>query len=155
MSKSAVLAVDPGKTTGWAFWRGDSDTPIVGQTEGRYNFYDLLWQHMSEHLEGPMAWVCESYTITEATAKLSAQYDALYIIGYMDGVADNGGLPFTLQAPKKAKDFITDHVLMELNWWVSGKKYDHAMDACRHLGLYMVDSKHPFASRVLEAALSA
>ena len=137
----AILAVDPGLTTGWV-WYENGDTQ-AGQIEGRHDFYNVLWSFMTG-LVRPVEWVCESYTITPATARLSAQYDALYIIGYMDGKAYKGDVKFTLSENlRDAKQFITDRVLKELGWWRGGKHYEHAMDAARHLGLYIVDSHHP------------
>lgn len=154
MSGPAILAVDPGKMTGWAWYTGDPYRPIFGQTLGRHDFYGQVESMLFHELDvESIEIVVESYTITPASAKMSAQYDPLMIIGALEKLARDNAWKFTLQPPSHAKRFMTNEALKKLGWWMSGAKYEHAMDAARHLGLYMVESKHPDADAILSRLL--
>lgn len=128
-----VLAVDPGKTTGLAHWDGKIVT--FYQVPGRFSLYGKVSAFLPEQPDI----VVEKFIITPATAKLSAQYDALYIIGYLEALSYEHELVFDLtQSPNDAKTFVTNEGLKTLGWWRPGRDWDHAMDAARHLALYLV-----------------
>jgi len=151
MSTPAILAIDPGGTTGWArMYSGRDGIVDVGQVEGRHGFY--TW-----HAAGPRSSderiVVEKFTITPATAKMSAQYDALYIIGYLEAWAHLVGRSFTLQTPSEAKGIGTDDALKALGWWRPG--LPHGMDAARHLFRYLVSSHDPRATELIRGVLDA
>lgn len=125
-----ILAVDPGGTTGWAYWKdgeftsGEESDWLYWLCEGGSPFEDIV-----HHL------VIEKYTITAKTAKLSQQTDALRCTGALECHA----WAFTQvhwQTPAEAKSFSTDFKLKRIGWYRPGK--GHANDAARHLLLLCV-----------------
>jgi hypothetical protein len=152
-SQHIILAFDPGLTTGWAALDLDSGGFISGQTEGRHAFY----RQVEAAIAGGalVEAVGEKYTITQRTAKLSAQYDALYIIGMMDYLSEKCGFPLTLQTPAQAKAFATDAKLKAVGWYTPTKG-GHANDASRHLLTYVSSRKQllagkPLLTKIVEA----
>ena len=68
MGMTYVLAVDPGKTTGWATLRG----PLF--LSGQTPWYEFLeWFESQIRTTPEMTVVSESFTITPATIKKSPQ----------------------------------------------------------------------------------
>jgi hypothetical protein len=132
--KDAVLAVDPGLTTGWALWV-DGDV-WTGQTAGQLAFADEAWGVL--HQVRPVV-VCEAYIITSETAKKSRQYEPLELIGTLRFLTHLLELEFELQTPTQAKRFSTDDKLKAAGWWVPGQ--GHGMDAARHLLRYMMTKR--------------
>lgn len=135
--KKLIIAVDPGKMTGWAVHAND-ESLIAGELEW-YEF--LRW--IEEYVEAAIALhydvtlVCESYVITLATIKKSRQYWSLEAIGCLKYWSMRHlGKELTLQSPANAKSFSTDEKLKNLSWYVPGS--GHANDALRHLLLYLV-----------------
>lgn len=145
-----ILAVDPGKTTGWALWTSDGIMDC-GQVAGRYSFYDKVsyWRNFGEPIE---TFVVEKFTITEATARMSKQYDALFINGWLDAEAYLYETEFVEQTPSQAKGVMSDKALKACGWWRPGKGWEHAMDASRHLGLYLINHRMAgIAEKILSA----
>ena len=133
---TAVLAVDPGLTTGWATWHY-GEPGYFTQTEGQMEFLDQAVQILD--IYQPEV-VCEAYIITGETAKKSRQYEPLEIIGALRWECHRRGLPFKLQTPAQAKGFATDDKLKALGWY-NASKGGHSNDAARHLLTYMVTQR--------------
>lgn len=135
-----IIAVDPGGTTGLAFWsHPDCQTPFKDEPRERQHKDQMLediggW---SQRLGGSLTVVCEKYTITSRTAKLSQQTDALKIIGVLEYFQHLYGIRVVMQTPADAKRFSTDARLKAADLW-HPTKGGHANDACRHLFMYMV-----------------
>lgn len=135
-----LLGVDPGGTTGYAMWSGWGEKNFrAGQIEGRHEFLAALdtaigWGY-------PMVWVVERFVITPSTTKMTPQYDALYIIGAMDYMAEKLGHVMVCQSPADAKKFATDEKLHKLGWYDASAP--HGMDAARHVALYLAKLKDP------------
>ena len=127
----SVLAVDPGKMTGMAWWDRSGALREVGQME-QFEFLDWVFQHIHEF----DVIVCESYHITQATLKKSRQYQPLEIIGALRWMASFYLCKFKLQSPSDAKIFAVNEKLKIIGWYQPGR--DHANDALRHLMLYLV-----------------
>ena len=125
-----ILAVDPGRTTGWVDYYDGSpvDTTygessfgaVVEAVERRATYLDVI--------------VCERFTINPY-ARNSNQTDALEVIGYLRSVAQRFGTGYRLQMPGDAKSFGTDDRLIEQGLYFPGQ--DHARDAARHLLLFL------------------
>lgn len=138
MSAPAVIALDPGLTTGVAFKAPDRE-PVALQIAGRLEVYSWVNESIRAEVEyqgrpRPII-VVERFTINSNTAQKSQQLDPLYIIGTVEYLALLNGCPFRLQSPSQAKSFATDAKLKAAGWWVPGQ--DHARDALRHLMVFL------------------
>lgn len=132
------LALDPGKTTGCAWLvPGEEGHGEFGFREivGRFELYRALRDWASAGMIPEI--VMEEWTVRADTAKLSTQVDPHRIIGYVEGLADQHGWPFSLQTPAQGKSFGTDAKLQALGWSATTKG-GHARDAARHLLTYLV-----------------
>lgn len=137
----AILAIDPGLTTGIAVVTADgTDLELVESDEldvmaTGYRVRDLLWDLYQEHGDD-FAVVIERFTITAATAKNSQAPWSLKVIGMVEWlVHDAAGLPpegvITFQGPAEAKKLITNDILKKHGLWHVGGA-GHANDAIRH-----------------------
>jgi len=126
-----ILAIDPGLVTGVALWYLDESGAEVfwsGEVATRFETYDYLAEALPAFRPEV---VCESYTITQRTAQLSQQYDALYLIGAAEALCHLHGLTFSMKGPA-IKKFSTDAKLKAMGWW-NPTKGGHRNDAARHL----------------------
>ncbi len=140
-----VLAGDPGGTSGWAQARVDTPEDLRSTlTRGQLNpseFAELLRRfclnaRRQRALGGTERYllVMERFTITAVTGKLSAQPDALELIGLSRYLAEWSGVEFDVsQAPGDAKAFAHNDALRKWGVWVPAQ--EHARDAVRHLCL--------------------
>lgn len=126
-----VLALDPGGTTGVAQYDSETGKFTSTQESERNHLVNLV--RVQAH--GVDVVVCEDFRITMQTAKKSPQADALKIIGAVDWICWDVGIPFVLQTPGDAKRFATDDRLKKAGFWTPGRR--HANDAARHLFLFM------------------
>lgn len=128
-----ILAVDPGKTTGWVIYQEGEDLEF-GQSafEPFVKKVERVQQGISSYID---TIVCERFTINTFTTKNSNQTDALEVIGYLKSVAVRYQTRFLLQMPSSAKTFATDERLKDAGLYIVGQ--DHARDAARHLLLYL------------------
>ena len=123
-----VLGVDPGGNTGLCLLRiGAHIEPEV------MDFGQVTWPQILGVAE---SWVvrcdavaCERYTITQRTAQLTRQPEALYVIGMLYFLAEAAQVPMVLQSPADAKAAFSNDRLKELGLKVTGR---HAKDALRH-----------------------
>ena len=136
-----ILAIDPGGTTGWALADEDHLDLVTSGQAAQFEFCQMAEEHAAGSFRAPVdVIVCESYTVTPATIKLTREYAALEIIGTLRYLAQRDKRKFKLQTPAAAKRFMTDARLRNLGWWQPGK--DHARDALRHLGLYLAEERN-------------
>jgi hypothetical protein len=148
-----VFAYDPGKVTGWAMWAPATEAFACGQVEGRHAFYRSFEGVMSS---GVRLEVCgEKYTIGGASKGKTAQYDALYINGYIDGLCEKAGIPLTLRTATQAKGFATNDKLKALGWY-KATPGGHAADATRHLLTHLCQGRAelgggPLLEQIVEA----
>lgn len=126
-----ILAIDPGKTTGWATWqRGEWN---AGEHEDWYTM--CHWLREITYLFDVL--ICEEFRITTATAKKSPQPWSLEMIGVLKFLRwDRGQPPPVMQSPADAMKFATNDKLKKANMYSVGQ--EHARDASRHLLLYLV-----------------
>jgi hypothetical protein len=132
LNQITILAVDPGKVSGWASLRlGEF---YSGQKDGMelLRWVDEMLQRGTQ-----FTLVCEDFIYTAATAKKTRQTWSTESIGVLRFLADKYQTEFVLQTPLDAKKFATNDKLKRLDWY-RGTKGGHANDAARHLLLYCV-----------------
>jgi hypothetical protein len=134
-----IFAIDPGKTTGWAFAQVENGE-VTALTYGEDDF-DAICARLDYWLQSYQTYdtrvVAEKYTITARTAQLSQQSWSLEVIGVARYLAKkHGDLQLIIQ-PTNVKKFATDKRLKALGWWHKGGG-GHANDALRHLMGYLV-----------------
>lgn len=135
-----VLALDPGKTTGWASYDRETNEFKSGQTD--YDETCRLLLHPEELYTSALSAhdfdiVSESFIITVNTAKNTQATWSLELIGVARMISRLfSEQELVLQAPSAAKRLCSDDLLKALGWYVPGK--GHANDAARHLGLFMM-----------------
>ena len=152
-NRHLIFSFDPGLVTGWACLDPNTGGFVSGQTEGRHAFYRQFESMIATGVKAEV--VGEKYVITARTAQLTAQYDALFILGHIDALSDKLGFPLTLQTPAAAKAFSTDSKLRAVGWYTPSKG-GHSNDAARHLLLYVSSRKQllagkPLLNKIVEA----
>lgn len=136
---SYVLAVDPGKTTGFALWSAlKPSEAVISQAENDV-FLPYADRLMTAH--GPeLLIVCEAYIISPETLKKSRQTDPLEVIGVLRYLAFRHGSTFApLQKAADAKTVVPNDRLRTLGWYERGA--DHGRDAARHLALWLLKNR--------------
>lgn len=136
-----ILAIDPGKATGMAFFSYEA---------GQDPVLEYSWEVEIETYAPLIRWalaaypnceiVCEKFTITAQTAKNSQAPYSLEHIGILrQCLIDAGRGPYDLkmQLPRDAKNMFPNPKLKKLGFWHKGGA-GHAMDAIRHGALYCV-----------------
>lgn len=151
MTTHYVLAVDPGKTTGVAFfsWR-DGEEPELLETyevdfwsyaETLRNKFDLVFSMLPEEQNKFTLHVaCERFTINAQTVRNSQAPFSLEKIGVLKQIMLDYGHEIEdlhLQSPADAKAMFDNSKLKKLEYWHRGGE-GHALDAIRHGLLYMV-----------------
>ena len=136
-----VLACDPGLATGLSFFsKEDDEDPILlySWEVTMLTFAPIVrWAFEAHPNTEP---VCEKFTITARTAKLSQAPYSLEHIGILKQIMiDNGRDPerLPLQLPSDAKEMFPNSALKKLNYWHVGGE-GHALDSIRHGLLYFV-----------------
>ena len=136
--RNNILALDPGKKTGWAAY--DFTTKRFVSGEGDFITSARRAHAIAAEHNDELSIVSESFTITVNTAKNTQATWSLELIGvyrYLSLAYCREDL--TLQAPAAAKRFSSDDRLRAMGWYTPGK--GHANDAARHLMLYLVTRK--------------
>ena len=124
-----IIAVDPGKTCGvaffgWSFSSGEHSAQNA-----------LALVHYVLAGSGAELVVCESFVPRPGIR--TWQPEALETIGALRYICQREGIPFELQAPADAKRFSTNDKLQLLGWR-NPTPGGHADDAARHLLLAAV-----------------
>ena len=127
----AIVAIDPGKVTGWAVLSEDGK-----YTGGEAVLHEVMASIETLLVEGrrPII-VCEDFIFTTATAKKSRQTWSTEGIGVLRYLAARYQVSFVIQSPNSAKKFAIDEKLKAMGWYhpTTG---GHRNDAARHLLLY-------------------
>lgn len=130
-----VVAIDPGGNTGLAWMIDGTDFGSYVQGGGRFGFVDAFCASI-EKFATPTVVVVESFIITSATARKTAQPDPYLIYGWLELWCHRHGISFHSQTPAQAKGFGTDAKLKHLGWYSAGNG-GHDNDAARHLLTYL------------------
>ncbi len=137
-----ILAVDPGKTTGYVLWT-DGER-VEGELYGEA-FLDRA-DELIESGEVDVV-VCERFIITAQTGKKTQAPWSLEQIGALRFLCRKHDVTFVLQSAADAKRFATEEKLNRAGW-KRPKGDGHARDAQRHLLVYLV-RKNLFDATVL------
>lgn len=108
-----VLALDPGKKSGWALYELATERMRAGEAE----FGDMcVWiERVATAYKDKLIVVCESFTITVQTAKNTSAPWSLEMIGAARSAAARHGCAWaTPQAPSSAKRFSTNDQIREI-----------------------------------------
>ena len=147
-----LLAIDPGKMTGWSELSYTSNNYTLHSTAELS--VDEVWEVLVNGLdvpEGPHpdVIVIEDFKITTGTGKLGSPDWSLRLIGAVEYLGFKYDIPVVKQYPSNAKAFSTNDKLRAVDMWHKGGA-GHANDSLRHAMLYMV--KHGWRDdRLLEA----
>jgi hypothetical protein len=129
-----IIAVDPGKNTGWCLYdHGGDGFVIIQQDVDQQQVCDSIFSTLKMY--DVSAIVCESYTVTGSRVVKFQPY-SLEIIGFLRWLAAHEGIDFVLQKPGDAKKIGSDDRIKKWGEWFSSRP--HANDAQRHAFLYAV-----------------
>jgi hypothetical protein len=138
-----IIGIDPGDTTGLAYWYPGAGRPIAAVAQIRHcredyglsGLFRELGQITPLSVQGT-AIVCESFEFRhEERYRDKIDYTAAEVIGALRTfVLERPSIELFRQNAATAKGFWTDDKLKRLGVWVPGNK--HAMDATRHLLRY-------------------
>jgi hypothetical protein len=136
-----ILAVDPGKATGVSFFSFEKggEPVLLHSWELEFETFAPIIRWALENYPQTEV-VCERFTITAQTAKLSQAPFSLEHIGILKQIMfDNGKGPekLVLQSPSDAKNMFPNPSLKKLGYWHKGGA-GHAMDSIRHGLLHLV-----------------
>lgn len=147
-----LLAIDPGKMTGWSelSYTSDSFTVHTSAELTVTEVWDIFVNALDDHeAEKPDVIVIEDFRITTGTGKLGSPDWSLRLIGAVEYIGYKYDIPVVKQMPSNAKAFSTNEKLRAVGMWHKGGA-GHANDSLRHAMLYMV--KHGWRDdRLLEA----
>ncbi len=132
-----IVAIDPGKTTGWAEF--DTDTPEIircGEIGELVNLRTFLLRWFTVSSKDEVRVVIEDFTISQRTIKTALDYTALRIIGWAVIEGEFWDVPPVLQLPMR-KTFASDDILKQVGWYRPSKG-GHQNDALRHLLYYLL-----------------
>lgn len=120
-----ILALDPGKTTGYAYQNA------VGSFGFGELQQDSIWDTLTT-LE-PDLLIVESFQFRQARSKVNLTPNE--VIGVIKEWARQKNVEIIWQTPSQAKHFFDDARLRERNLWATGMP--HARDSVRHLLYYL------------------
>jgi hypothetical protein len=128
---SGLLALDPGGTTGWAFFK-DGHPRAAGQVPGNGEAVEALID-----AKQPSLVVIEEYVLYPWALKSQTWSDCpeAQLIGVIRFLCRKRSIPVLFQGANQAKAFSTDKRLKQWGFLLANKP--HANDAIRH-GIYYV-----------------
>ena len=132
----SLLSLDPGHTTGWAYWEDDNLVEF-GQikTKDMHEGIDNLTA-LIDRLNPPVV-VFEDYRVYKWKSK-QHEWSELHtpkLIGAIQTICYQLGIEHFKQPAHIAKTFATDKKLKEWDFWIEGQP--HCRDAIRH-GIYFL-----------------
>ena len=127
-----VISVDPGYTTGIAYWEDDG-TFISRETMSQNELFDKL-----EQLSDVTVIVCEDYRLRQGKqmAQTGSRFVAVQIIGALKAYARRVGAKFVLQPP----NILTIAAMHSQVKRPSNHAKSHDIDAYNH-GFYYFETK--------------
>lgn len=133
-----LLCLDPGKTTGWAFFE-DGTLTRWGQLEQCYddnNIDAVAMNNLLEELK-PDFIVYEDYRVYahKLDRHTFSPIMTIRLLGVIEMYCQIKGIPAQKQMAATAKNFCTDSKLKTWNFWKRGMR--HSRDAIRH-GCYFL-----------------
>lgn len=122
-----MIAIDPGNTTGFAFFQQGRESPVSFGEVKADDFNKWL-----RSISDPKLWVVEDYIIRPGTANQWNKGDTLKLIGRIELYTDILGANLVMQQPS-IKPLGYGHAGME---YVKGKSGMHIYDAIAHGAFY-------------------
>jgi len=137
-----IVGLDPGETTGYAYWNPQEGTFTLRQLvtkspeEGYSAILNQLRQDLNYNFEG-LEIVCEDYRVYawKADTHSWAGLHTPQLIGAIRIMAKLHLLPVHFQMAQEAKSWATDNQLKAWNLYDPGQR--HARDASRHIIRHM------------------
>ena len=137
-----IVGLDPGETTGYAYWNPQDSTFTLRQLktkspeEGYSNILNQMRQDLNYNFEG-LEIVCEDYRVYawKADTHSWAGLHTPQLIGAIKIMAMLQLLPLHFQMAQEAKSWATDDQLK--SWGVYDPGQRHARDASRHIIRHM------------------
>jgi len=133
----AILAVDPGRITGYVLVGGGG---VILEQDERYADDFLAWAESVFTMPAEkLTVVCEDFQVTQRTLKLArdSRWWSLEQIGVLRWWSHRLGCRFILQSPASALKLVTDARLEPFGLNKRGGK-GHYRDASRHLVYHLV-----------------
>lgn len=125
-----LLAVDPGKMTGYAGLMDEAEVPWVDEREA-LDFCEKLYLSATTSPH-PTQLIIEKFTITTETAKKAPQAESLEVTGFLRWFAMHQGWPEPIfYLPSTVMKLYPNPVLRKIGWYTRSK--EHGRDATRHL----------------------
>lgn len=121
---TAILALDPGTTTGWAYYSARFDRYNFGQLDD-----DLVHIYNFIGKAKPTMIAVERFTHRPTMKK--SELHAVEVTGVVKLWAQQNYVPVYLYLPAESKAFWNDNKIKNLSLWGPGQ--GHAMDAMRVL----------------------
>jgi hypothetical protein len=149
-----ILAIDPGKMSGWAYLDNNSFSSGQEDFETICEFIEYHTDRQGKkNFEAPqrLRVVTEKFIITIHTGKNSQAPWSLEVNGVARFFALKNNLVYAEQTASEAKTFASNGMLQALGWYKPGKV--HANDAARHLVLFGLSRKiffHPNLKQFFE-----
>lgn len=144
--RTRLISIDPGKASGFAVLDfSNLKEPSIVYSDELVQFDTVAFVHRSLSEDADLyEVVMEEFKITPQTGKNSAASWSLEIIGAVRYFCELYKVPFTLQPPSRAKNFVPNDRMKNIGIWHRGGE-GHARDALRHAVLYLVEKKgwHP------------
>jgi hypothetical protein len=134
-----ILADDPGKATGLAFFslEAGQEPVLLWSVEVDFTTYAAPIRLALEYPDVEV--VCERFVINAKTVQNSQAPFSLEEIGVLKQLMLDAGISpdeLTFQSPADAKAMFPNPALKKLGYWHTGEA-GHALDAIRHGLLYM------------------
>jgi hypothetical protein len=114
------------------------------------NMYSRLWMWSERYAPENVHVAIERYIITQQTAKLSQQPDALEVTGLAKGLAQIHGVTDVRQYMKANLKFASDSMLRSVGWSTPGMR--HANDAARQAFALLKEVDYPRWSKMVADA---
>jgi hypothetical protein len=142
-----VLAVDPGKATGMAFFTMEKGQEPVMVWSGEFQqdeYAAPIRKELANAQDGGYSVdiVCERFTINAQTVRNSQAPFSLEQIGVLKQCMMDAGMAaddINFQSPANAKAMFTNEKLKKIGYWHKGGE-GHALDAIRHGLLHLVSN---------------
>jgi len=137
-----IVAVDPGKMSGVAYFRPDA----IGLPDAFFSWQTDTWaavRWIERYLEFTRveAVICEDYVITHETLKKTRGENwSLESIGALRYVSFKAEVPFTTYTAGESKRFSTDSKLERAGLW-NPTAGGHANDAARLIMLHLAKTR--------------
>lgn len=127
-----IIAIDPGKTVGYAVADNKGNPLQVGQVES-YQICDVL------DVLKPSQVVIESFRLYphKARAQTWSSLQAPKVIGAIEHWCLQNKIPVSFQNATD-RNLVSDDMLRKYNFWSLTKGMRHARDAARHLVLWLI-----------------